>query len=62
MSKKEEMSEDQARKILGLDSNKWTLQFEDEQLRMLKEIMRAEAARRAAVFENLLENIESFGD
>lgn len=55
------MSEAQARDILGLDSNKWTLQFDDEQLRMLKEIMRAEAARRAEVFEGLLENIESFG-
>lgn len=58
---KQEMSEAQARDILGLDSNKWTLQFDDEQLRMLKEIMRAEAARRAEVFEGLLENIESFG-
>lgn len=61
MSKKDEMSEDQAREILGLDSTKWTLQFDDEQLRMLKEIMRAEAARRAEVFKGLLENIESFG-
>lgn len=61
MPKKHEISEDQARDVLGLDSNKWTLQFDDEQLRMLKEIMRAEAVRRAEVFEGLLEHIESFG-
>lgn len=56
-----EMTEDQAREVLGLDVQKWTIQFDDEELRMLQEIMRAEEARREAVFGNLLDKIESFG-
>ena len=58
---KSEMNEDKAREILGLSAEKWTLQFDDEELRMLQEIMRAEKARRDAVFGGLLDNIESFG-
>ena len=61
MAKKHEMSEEQAFEMLGLDRDKWTLQFDGEQMRMLKEIMRAEAVRRAEVFEGLLKNIESLG-
>lgn len=61
MGKKRDISEDEALGILGLDPEKWTLQFDDEQLRMLQEIVRAEEVRRKAVFAGLLDNIESFG-
>lgn len=54
------MSEDKAREILGLDATKWTLQFNDEELRMLQEIMHAEKVRREAVFNGLVDNIEAY--
>lgn len=61
MAKKQQIGEDEAREVLGLDPEKWILQFNDEQLRMLQEIMRAEDVRRKSVFAGLLDNIESFG-
>ncbi|MBN8968980.1 MAG: hypothetical protein J0G95_11025 [Rhizobiales bacterium] len=55
------MNVEKAWNTLGLDPNKWTIQFTDEELRMLKEVMRAEDARRQDIFGGLLENIKSIG-
>ena len=60
-TKKLEISEADAREALGLHADKWILEFDDEQLRMLQEIMAAEQTRREAVFEGLREQIDSIG-
>lgn len=51
------VTEDQAREVLGLDEGMWTVQLTDEELRMLQEIMKAEKDRRVAIFDDLLEKI-----
>lgn len=53
---------DQAFDVLGLDSSLWTIQFTDEELRMLQEIMEAESRRREAIFGGLHEKVASFGE
>lgn len=55
------MIEYEARKILGLDEDKWTIQLTDEELRVLQDIMRSEAQRKAGVFGVLQDKIGIIG-
>jgi len=56
-----EITEEKARDVLGLEADKLIIQFTDEELRMVQDIMRAEQKRRADLFDNLLEKIVSVG-
>jgi len=60
-SAKENFTTDDARDILGLDHEAWILQLNDEQLRMLKEIMAAEETRRKEIFGGLRDKIDELG-
>ena len=55
------MTDEQAREVLGLDAGLWTIQFSDEELRMLQEIMNAESKRREDIFGGLHDKIASHG-
>lgn len=57
----DEMNDAQARAILGIDANNWIIQFTDEELRMLQEVMNAEKRRRADLFDGLFQKIDEIG-